>query len=309
MKKSTLITLAVFAALLVAAVAVTTKKPERGITRLSYAEVKTDGVDRISITGKNPVELKKQDGKWRLDNGKEADNAAVTRLLDSVSKMKSNDLVTSDSSKYAEYEVDAEKGSTVALYAGNAKVAELTAGKNVSGGMAVRTDDGVFKVTGLAQMMFSKANGGWIEHRMFEDKPDEVSRVELKLAGQKPYVLVKKDNTWQPEDPKALPAGFRFDAEAARSLASQLASLRAKDFEDKDPGVEKTGLDDKADTITFVVTPKPPEPPKAEETKAEEAKAAGAKAGDKTPADGKIAEVKFKEGEKVDKEDLVFVVA
>jgi len=260
MKKSTLISLAVFGLLLAMAVFVTTRKPERGMTRLSFADVKVDGADRITITGKNPVELVKRDGVWRLANGKLADAGAVTRLLESVPKMKSNDLLSADASKLTELELDAEKGSAVTVFAGKQKLAGFTVGKSVPGGLALSTDAGVFKVAGVAAMNYSKPAATWLEHKLFADKQDDVTRLEVRLAGERPYALVKKDNAWAPEDSKALPPGFRFDADAARSLVAGVVNARVKDFEETDPGAPKTGLSDKSDVISFVVAPAAPAP-------------------------------------------------
>ena len=258
MKRSTLIVAGLFLALLAGAVIVIMQKPERGIARMAFAEVDKDKVDRVAVSGKNAVELEKKDGAWRLANGKPADGAAVTRMVEGIAKMKSSDLLTTDSSRYVEYEVDDEKGAKIVASAGGRSVAELVVGKSVPGGLAVRVQGSVFKVGGTSPGLYVRAANAWIEHKMLSDKPDDVSRVEVRLAGQGPYALVKKDGGWTAEDPKMLPAGFRFDADAARSLVMGVANLRAKDFVDTDPGVEKTGLGDKADVFVVEVTPAAP---------------------------------------------------
>jgi hypothetical protein len=257
MKRSTLAVIAAFVVLLAGALWVTSQRPERGIARFSF-DVSKDAVDRLVFTGKNPVELKKSGAVWKLANGRLADVAAVNRLVDALATLKSSDQLTADSARFAEYELDAEKGTKVTVYAGSSKVAELTVGKPVSGGVAMLVGGQAFKVGGTSPGVFAKPAGAWIEHRLFDDKLDDASRLDVKLAGAAPWALVKKDGAWVVEDPKALPAGFRYDAEAARSLVSSLVTLRARDFEDKDPGAEVTGLGEGDDVLSITFTPAPP---------------------------------------------------
>ena len=105
MKKGTIIAAAVFAALLVAAVMSTHRKPERGITRLSFATLDKSRIDRLEIAGPNPVELKKGAAVWTLANGHQADQAAVEAALDALTRIDTADLVTSSSARFAELEV------------------------------------------------------------------------------------------------------------------------------------------------------------------------------------------------------------
>jgi len=257
MKRSTLVAIAAFVVLLVAALWVTSQSPERGIARFAF-EVPKDRVDRLVFAGKNPAELKKDGAVWKLAGGRLADAAAVTRLVDALTSLKSSDQLTADSARFAEYDLDADKGTKVTAYAGSSKVAELTVGKPVSGGVAMLVDGKVFKVGGTSPGIFAKPAGGWIEHRLLDDKLDDATRLDVKLAGAAPWALVKNNGAWVLEDPKALPPGFRYDPEAARSLVSTLVTLRARDFEDKDPGADATGLGDAADTLTITFTPAPP---------------------------------------------------
>ena len=53
-----------------------------------------------------------------VSDGVEADKNAVKRLLEAIPKIDSSDLVTQDSSRFAEQEVDEEKGTRVAVFSG-----------------------------------------------------------------------------------------------------------------------------------------------------------------------------------------------
>ncbi|MBI5507716.1 MAG: DUF4340 domain-containing protein [Deltaproteobacteria bacterium] len=253
MKKSTLVAVIVFVALALGVVFTLTTKPERGISRLSMSGVVKDKVDRVEVTGKNPVTLVKADGVWKIENGKAADAGAVDRMLDALAKVQSSDLVTRAADRYAELEVDDEKGARVKAYAGKDKVAELVIGKAASGGAYVRADDAVYTASGVNQATFSHDKASWLERKLFDDKIADVKRVEVALAAAKPYALIAEGDAWKLDDPAVLPKDFRFDANAARSLVSSLVNLRAKDILDADPGVEKTGLADKADVLAYVI--------------------------------------------------------
>ncbi|MBI3180167.1 MAG: DUF4340 domain-containing protein, partial [Deltaproteobacteria bacterium] len=242
MKRSTLIAIGVFAALVVAATVTLTRAPERGMARLSFAAVDTAHIDRIEITGKNPVTLVREGEAWRVEGGKLADAAQVKRLVDSIPKMASSDLAGEDPARYAELEVDDEKGARVKALAQGKPVAEFVVGKAARGGSFVRVGDQVFTVAQVFASTYSREAPAWLEKKLLEDKIDEVTRVEVQLAGSAPYALIKKDNAFALEDRSALPKDFRFDANAARTLVSTLVALRAKDVLAQDPGDEVSGI-------------------------------------------------------------------
>lgn len=253
MKKSTLIVCVVFLALAAGAIYTTTRKPERGISRISFSKVDTDSIDAISVKGPKPIELKKVDDVWQLADGKPADANAIKRLVESVAKIKSSNLATRDESRFAELEVDEEKGTQIRLSAAGKVVAKFVVGKSAAGGAHVRTDDGVYQVQGVYQGTFARESSAWLERKLFTARMNEVKRVEVKFSDQKPYALLQEAGKWKLEDDSVLPKGFRFDGGAARRLVSSLVNLRAKDIVDDDPGVEKTGLGDGADTLTMEV--------------------------------------------------------
>ncbi|MBI3179352.1 MAG: DUF4340 domain-containing protein, partial [Deltaproteobacteria bacterium] len=121
-------------------------------------------------------------------------------------------------------------------------VAELVVGKAARGGSYVRVGEQVFTVPQVYASTYSREVSAWLDKKLLEDKIDEATRVEVKVVGSAPYALVKKDNAWQIEDASVLPKGFRFDANAARTLVSTLVALRAKDVLAEDPGDAVTGL-------------------------------------------------------------------
>ena len=106
MKKSTLVAVLVFAALVLVVILISGDRSERGITRISFAQVDTSLIDRIVVTGKNPVELQKEGESWKVADGRKADESAVKRVLEAVGKITSSDLTTRDQGRYEELEVN-----------------------------------------------------------------------------------------------------------------------------------------------------------------------------------------------------------
>ena len=251
MKKTTLVWIAVFIGLLVGVLVSMQDKSARGITRIDFSSVDPTSVDKVEISGPQAVKLHKDGELWRLDNDKEADSGAVQRMLDAIPSINSSQLVTRNNDRFADLEVDDDKGLSVKAFSGDKLVANFIIGKVASGETHVRVKDEVYGVKGLSRFLFAKDKSAWHQLKFFKTALDDVESVEVKLAGAPAYGLSKKDKDWAITDPSVLPQGFRFDKNAARSLVSSLANLRAQSVEENDPGVDKTGLSDQADSLTL----------------------------------------------------------
>jgi hypothetical protein len=251
MKKSTIVAVVVFLGLLVLVFMMLGRKEERGITRISLASIQTSDLDRIAITGKNPIEMKRQDKTWILSDGRPADADSVQKLIEAIPKIESSDLVTKDPNRFAELEVDAEKGTQISVYSNNKLVAEFTVGKSAAGGSHVKIKDGVYLVRQLYAYAFSKSASSWHQLKLFDAKIEDVTKVEVAIKNTPPYTLVKKEENWVLEDPKVVPENFRFDPASGQSLVSSFVNLRAQDIALDNPPAEKTSLDKDYDLLSF----------------------------------------------------------
>lgn len=249
MKRNTLVALVVFGVLVALGVLQLTAKQERGITRVDLSQVDSARVDKIVLSGKVAATLTKAGNNWEVE-GKPADKRAVDRLLEAVPKVTSTDFVTADKERWGELEVDDANGTRVQIYAGGATLADFVAGKSARGGVHIRHNGDVYAVSGVYSSSFSKEKQAWVEKKLFDVQLADVERAEIKLRDGTAYALVKPEGDWVLEDPSILPAGFRFDKQAAQRVVSSLVSLRAKDVLDADPGAEKTGFAS-GDTLTF----------------------------------------------------------
>ncbi len=252
MKRSTLVATIIFLGLLAAAVVALQKKPERGISRLSFTALDKSAITALELSGKQNVKLKRDGAGWVLENGRQADAAAVERAIDALLKIHTSDLVGSSSERFTEYEVTEEQGLRVRLFKGQERLLDLTLGKSAQGGSAyVRRGDEVFQVAQFSPAQFNRPAGSWQMLKLFNEQLSDVARVEVSL--QRPpssYALVKRDGKWSFDDPSVVPANFRFDEAAASSLVSTLVNLSAKEFLSEDPGAEKSGLGD-PDVVAF----------------------------------------------------------
>jgi hypothetical protein len=250
-KKSTLLAALFFAVLLVGVLATLREKPERGMSRISFTKVDSQAITRLVTSGKSAVEIRKEGDTWKLADGKRADAAGVKRLLETIPRIESGNVVTQNEERFAELEVDDAKGTRIRAFVEDREVADFVVGKAARGGAHIRVDDATYAARGISPAVFVRDAAGWVDKAVFTVDPKTVERVEVQLADGTSYALVQSEEQWALEDPSILPAGFRFDPNQARTLAQSVIHARASEVLDADPGAEKTGLE-KGDVFTLV---------------------------------------------------------
>jgi hypothetical protein len=256
MNRGTAVALVVFVCLGAAATFVLRQKPERGITRMRLSQIDTAAVDSIDIKGPMPARLLRDGKQWHLHSGRLADLDMVTHALDTVKNLASSDLLTQDTGRFADLEVDEAHGHQVSLQANKKTLAEFTLGKSLAGGTAVRVGNEVYKVANLYNA-FAHAETDWQQRRVLTQDLEQVARLNVALRGQPAYTLGLSESKWALLGPaEASHAAMRFDSEAARMLAMSLTNMRAQEILDTDPGVQVTGLDAAhSDALTLYFKP------------------------------------------------------
>jgi len=253
MKKGTIVAIVVFAGLLALVVIRSRKPAERGITKLSFTSISPKAIDGLEISGPNPIKMSRKGDGWVLADGKAAAEKAPDAAVKGLVAIDTADLVTHDPDRFKALKVD-DKGGTHVVAKGSGKVlADFYVGKMDRGGTYVRHGDDVYIVHGIYPAMFSKPAAQWHHLKLFDLKPDDVTKLEVALHGEKPYTLVqtKKKDGYTLADPSVLPKGFRFDKNAAAGLVRTITSARAKTVLETDPGTKTTGLTGGADTFTL----------------------------------------------------------
>lgn len=242
MSKSTLIAAVAFVVLLGTALVTLREKPERGITRVSFRDITPTGVTRVVATGKNDYELRRTDDGWKLADGRPVNGTAADRLVEALPRIESSAVVTQNTSRFAELEVDDENGTAIAVFEGQTPRAEFVVGKDGRAGAHVLVDGAVYTARGVYQSLFRRSEDAWLEKKIFEMPFDTLSRVDVSLADGTTYALIRQEDDWVLADDSVLPEGFRFDSEVAAQLGRALIDARAKDVLASDPGPTATGL-------------------------------------------------------------------
>lgn len=253
MKKRTWLALVVFACLLGAVYWQSKKKPEAGITRLSFTKIAPADVTALEINGTHPMDMKRKNGKWMLSDGKPASRTGPKAAVKALTAIDSTDLVTENPKRFSDFGVDANDGTHVVAKSHGKVIADLVVGRHGRGGTFVRQGNEVYLVSGLYPSTFSKPSALWHQLGLFHGvSASKVTQVTVRLHGEKPYTLVEKNKHFAFKGSPALPKGFRFSRSAARAVASTLVGARASDDLETDPGLAKTGLGPDADVLAFV---------------------------------------------------------
>jgi|GEM_PF-1614927 len=257
MRRSTLVTLGIFILLLAAVLLLRGRPVERGSSRLSFAGLDLDGVDRLTaVEGGKRVELQREGRAWTIaGTGALADGTVVTRALEGLKSVDTSEVVSTSLDRHQAFGVDPEKGLTVTAAAGSRTLADAVLGSSEAGSAYVRAvgRDTVYALPRSLRHLFPTDPARWARLRAFEVELDAVRRVEVSLEGEPTWAILPGDDdqAWRLEEESALPPGFRFDGRAAGALAASLANLRAKEVVAQPPDEAALGFEGEHDRFTL----------------------------------------------------------
>lgn len=241
MKKGTLVALGAFAVLLVLVLATRERQVSVGVRKLELPKLKKEQVTALEFTGARSTTLRKEGGGWVVfdpgapDKKYAADENQVNGAIDALNQVKNPDFVTDRSEKLAEYELDDAKALKLKVLQGNSTSVELMLGKaSKNGGVYVRKagSNDIFAHQGWLDGAVRKEVKGWRKRQLTALKAEEISQLLLRSKDGEVVTLKAGANPseWSLGEGTQTPAGFRFNAQAARQLAQQLAGLYAQDF-------------------------------------------------------------------------------
>ncbi len=258
MKRTTLITIGLFAILLVAAVLINDRPVQRGAEKLSFASLDPAAVDSLTLQGPDEavIELTKEGEVWTLADGHMADPDMVKRALEGLQSVDSSEVLSTSEARRANYGVDVDSGTTVEAAAGGKKLVRLVIGNAEAGGSSIREvgEDPIFKATTSLNHLFPLDQKRWLKLRFVDGTLEDARRVELDLADGTAFAIepASEGNEWALTDPSLVPEDFRFDGSGARSLASAAVSLRAGGIVEDVVSDEDAGLSGAHDRVTVV---------------------------------------------------------
>jgi Domain of unknown function (DUF4340) len=182
-------------------------------------------VTQLVIRQKEPVTLKKTNGKWQITEPKlyPADQESVAGVLSTLSGLNADRVVeekTSDRKQYgldpAQVELDISgKNGTQQLLLGD----DTPAGGDVYAALA--TDPRVFTIVSYQKSSLAKSLNDLRDRSLLTLSSDKVSRVELLKKGEDLEFDRTKDG-WQILKPSSSPA----DSSAVNALVSTLTNAR-----------------------------------------------------------------------------------
>jgi len=201
--------------------------------------VDTNTVDHIKFvsggTIKEEFELKRSGKTWeaiRGDNKVTADSARVKTLLTPLSNLNASRVVTTETAKYAEYEITDEQAGRVTIWEGNKQVADILVGgfrfdqATRTASSYVRKSDRpeVYVIDGFAGMGLKARFDQFRNKQLLNVKPEDVTKLEWSDAVGNKQVLQKEDGDWYYAGMEALDS-TSFDAFLSALVATQGSSF------------------------------------------------------------------------------------
>jgi len=269
MNRKTLTAFAVFAVLLVVAIAML-RQPQKGERRgeapRPIAKLKNTDFDTLEITkSKVTSVIRKEGGKFKVVSPAPyaADENNAKQAFEAVEKLEFGDIVTDQKSKQAEFEVGDDALKVVAKN-GNNSLAELLIGKSLGNGTMVRVPgkDEIWQAQGAIKYTFDKSAADWRDKSITTFTLADAEKIEVKSKTGGTITLTKgAAGAKKPEGDKPAPGSDewtvasssvpipKLDPSIASTMASTLASWKAFDFADN-VKPEAAGLAGPALTVT-----------------------------------------------------------
>lgn len=256
MNRKTLLTLGVFAALVVIAVVVQ-RQPEKGertgAGQRPIAEIKAGDVDTLDITnaGKTST-LKSENGKYLVTApvAYPAEESAAKDAFEALTKLSFNSIITDQPGKQAEFEVDDAKAIHVVAKKGTAVVADFLVGKQVSGNVALRLPgkNEIWQASGLTHWSVARDAAGWRDKSITTFSAGDVETLDIKTKSQGAISLKREGEGKWTVTSTSTPID-KLDVTVADGVVSSLSSWKTSDFADG-AKLGEIGLEPPRSTVT-----------------------------------------------------------
>jgi len=165
--------------------------------RQPFAAIEASSWQRLefSAPGKKPVALVKKDGRWQVEGVEkcEVKTEMIQHILAALQELRLDSLVTSGKEKFADYQVDEQKGIRVHGIAAGKPVG-LVVGKVAADFMhtyvRLENDQRIFRVNGLIGHLFAHDPADFCQEK--DEKKKESKDSPKPEAGGKNLVSPKK---------------------------------------------------------------------------------------------------------------------
>lgn len=249
MQRKTIIAL-VASILLGIAAFMTWRAPEKGtrtgprprpVAAFKAADVKQLELQASDTRGQVVLKLEGTTWKVTAPSAWNADQTTVKGAVDQLERLTFGDVVTENATRFADFEVDEQKGAHVVAKDGAGKVLlDGWLGKAVAGYTMFRPagKNEVWQAGNVFKYALSRDLMSWRDHTLLDFKVEDVSKLEVEGDGQK-IALERmpppdKEKPWAAKW-KVLESTVRadpLDDSTANDLVQTLSTLRAASFDD-----------------------------------------------------------------------------
>ncbi|OGF20397.1 hypothetical protein A2Y83_02775 [Candidatus Falkowbacteria bacterium RBG_13_39_14] len=192
--------------------------------------VEAKDIDKIEVLKNDaPTVIENQDGQWKVttENNFPADQQAVKSLVDESLELNRYILASENAEKFADFEVDGEKGTNIKLYKGGEEIANFYVGKAGpdfdSTYLRVADDENVYLSKGYVRYYFDKEE--WRNLAIYDFESEKAAKLALKYRDVADNVIMEKiDNVWKIQTKDA-------DKGKVDNVLDAISNLRAQDVE------------------------------------------------------------------------------
>jgi hypothetical protein len=256
MNRKTLTALGVLGVVAIVA-AIVLKQPEKGQRvgerQRPVPRLKAGDFDTLAVTkGGATTTVKKAGDKYTIVAPMQysADENVGKQAFEAIEKLEFGDLVTDQTAKHAEFEVD-DKGLKVVVRKGDKELAQLLVGKSMGGHTLTRVPgkNEVWQGLGSFKYNFDRDATNWRDKTIVKFTQADAEKIEIKNKGGTHIALKKEgDDKWtitESTTPTDKP-----DTTIPSGIVSTLANWVTNEFADGAKPAD-TGLDDPATTVTL----------------------------------------------------------
>jgi len=193
-----------------------TKGSERSFKKY-LIELNTDNVDKLTITNdENTITMFKEGNKWYVSDitGKYfADQQVIGDLVNDMSAMKIEKLVSTEKTKWKEYEVDDTLGVKVSLFKGKKRLAEVIVGRfsyrqtgsgqgGYGGGYQLSTmvrlnsEKEIYSIEGAISMQVKRSLDNFRDKTIISFDPETVQKLEYIYPADSSFTLALSNGEW-----------------------------------------------------------------------------------------------------------------
>jgi hypothetical protein len=217
-----------------------------------YVAGNVDGLDLTK--GNLRVELAKQNGNWvvETENDQPADTALVSGILDNLTGLTSDDLVSTNAESHPALEVDST-GVDVVIHAGGDEVGHIIVGKPGPDGMStyvrLADQDNVYRVPVYLRSQVDRGDQTWRNKTVLKVPQAELaSYTTTDEKGSSVTVVQDPPGNWKMTAPQEGPV----DPGLMPMLLQTLTNVSARAFADSVTSLADVGLEPPQRTIEVV---------------------------------------------------------